>query len=64
MTASQEPVIRCPYCRFGDQFRTMMLRSEGWLQCESCGHNAMPLDPEFRCACLKCKGSQWERTKK
>ena len=25
----------------------MITRAEGWLQYESCGHNAMPLDPEF-----------------
>jgi Zn finger protein HypA/HybF involved in hydrogenase expression len=33
----------------------MIMRVEGWLQCENCGHNAMPLDPEFQCACSKCE---------
>jgi len=32
----------------------MTTRIEGWLQCENCGHNAMPLDPEFRCTCSRC----------
>src|SRR5215831_7702586 len=51
------PIIRCPYCRAGNEFRTMLERAEGWLQCDSCGHNAMPLDPEFRCTCSKCDAS-------
>jgi hypothetical protein len=50
--------IRCPYCRIGDEFRPMLNRVEGWLRCESCGHDAMPLDPEFRCACSNCDASQ------
>jgi Zn finger protein HypA/HybF involved in hydrogenase expression len=53
MPNSAEP-IRCPYCRDGNEFRLLVTRTEGWLQCESCGHNAMPLDPEFKCACSKC----------
>jgi len=36
----------------------MVTRAEGWLQCESCGHNAMRSDPEFKCACSKCDASQ------
>jgi len=36
----------------------MAIRIEGWLRCESCGHNVMPFDPEFRCACSKCDPSQ------
>ena len=50
--------IRCPYCAVGDEFRPMATRAEGWLYCESCGHNAMPLDPEFRCVCSRCEASQ------
>lgn len=49
-----ERIIRCPYCRIGDEFRPMAIRVEGWLQCDNCGHNAMPLDPEFKCSCSKC----------
>lgn len=58
MSDRTTPVIRCPYCRVGNEFRQMTTRVEGWLQCENCGHNAMPLDPEFRCTCEKCAGSQ------
>src|SRR5437879_6846596 len=44
-------ILRCAYCRFGNEFRTMKMRAQGWFQCESCGHNAVPLDPEFKCTC-------------
>jgi DNA-directed RNA polymerase subunit RPC12/RpoP len=46
------PTIRCPYC--GSKFRPMVVRIEGWLQCENCGHNAMPQDPDFECVCASC----------
>jgi hypothetical protein len=36
----------------------MVMRVEGWLQCETCGHNGMPLDPEFKCTCSKCATSK------
>ena len=49
---------RCPYCSVGTEFRPMTTRIEGWLHCETCGHNAMPLDPEFRCTCSKCEAPQ------
>ena len=51
-------IIRCPYCRLGNEFRLMITPAEGWLFCEGCGHNAMPQDPDFKCTCLKCKHSQ------
>lgn len=35
----------------------MAQRIEGWLQCETCGHDAMPLDPDFKCTCAKCTAS-------
>jgi len=54
-------VIRCPYCRVESEFRRLQERVEGWLQCDSCGHNAMPLDPEFRCSCSKCEASRAAR---
>jgi hypothetical protein len=53
-----EPIIRCPYCRVEHEFCPMTERIERWFQCQSCGHNAMPLDPEFKCACSKCATSQ------
>jgi hypothetical protein len=46
-----EPIIRCPYCNVGNVFRPMLERIEGWFRCDICGHNAMPLDSEFTCAC-------------
>jgi hypothetical protein len=51
-----EPILRCAYCRLGNEFRPLIIRAEGWLQCESCGHNAMPLDPAFKCKCASCEG--------
>lgn len=35
----------------------MVVRIEGWFQCENCGHNATPLDPDFQCACARCAAS-------
>jgi hypothetical protein len=55
---SAELIIRCPYCNVADEFRAMEERAEGWFRCDSCGHDVMPLDPEFRCGCLKCAASQ------
>jgi len=55
------PIIRCPYCQVGNEFLTMLERVEGWFQCDICGHNAMPLDPEFRCSCSKCAASRSPR---
>jgi hypothetical protein len=46
---------RCAYCRLGNDFRPMIMRAEGWCQCEGCGHNAMPLDLDFRCTCANCE---------
>jgi hypothetical protein len=42
----------------GNEFRPLMMRAEGWFQCEGCGHNAMPLDPEFRCTCGNCEQTE------
>jgi hypothetical protein len=53
-----EPIIRCLYCNLGNVFRPMVERVEGWFRCDICGHNVMPLDPEFTCACSKCDASQ------
>jgi hypothetical protein len=57
-----ESITRCPYCSVENDFRAMAQRTEGWLQCETCGHNAMTLDPDFRCVCSKCKTSQKYRS--
>jgi hypothetical protein len=51
------PIIPCPYCKVDNVFRPMIERVEGWFRCDICGHNAMPLDPEFMCACSKCDAS-------
>lgn len=37
MPHSGEAIIRCPYCRLKEEFRPMVVRTEGWLRCESCG---------------------------
>src|SRR5438105_593976 len=55
MPMQAEPILRCAYCRLGSDFHPMIIRAEGWFQCESCGHNAMPLDPEFKCTCASCE---------
>jgi hypothetical protein len=54
---THEAILRCAYCRLGNEFRPMIMRAEGWCQCEGCGHNAMPLDPEFRCTCAIAKAA-------
>jgi hypothetical protein len=58
MANRAEPIIRCPYCKVENEFRLMTERIEGWYRCEICGHNVMPLDPEFKCACSQCDASQ------
>ena len=61
MATRGKRAMRCPHCRVGNEFHLMIEDGQGWFRCESCGHNAMPLDPEFRCACSKC--SAWEPPK-
>ena len=61
ITNRAEPIIRCPYCKVANEFRPMAERIEGWFRCENCGHNAMPLDAEFKCASSKCTASQSHR---
>jgi hypothetical protein len=61
MPKRSERAIRCPHCRAGNEFLPMVEHRQGWFRCESCGHNAMTLDPEFRCACSKCNA--WEGQK-
>ncbi len=52
---THEPIVRCAYCRLGNEFRPMIIHAEGWFRCQGCGHNAMPLDPEFKCTCASCE---------
>jgi len=58
MTNRAEPIARCPYCKAANEFRPMAERIAGWFRCKSCGHNAMPLGPEFKCVCSKCATSR------
>jgi hypothetical protein len=51
-------IVRCPHCRIGSEFRPMIERIQGWFRCESCGHNAMPHDPDFQCTCTRCSLSR------
>jgi len=30
---THEPILRCAYCKLGNEFRPMTMRAEGWLQC-------------------------------
>ena len=55
---THEVILRCAYCRLGNEFSPMIIRAEGWSQCESCGHNAMPLDAEVRCTCGNCEQTE------
>lgn len=57
MPSRTEPAIRCPHCRAGNEFCPMVEHTQGRFRCRSCGHNAVPLDPGFRCACSQCKAS-------
>ena len=50
-----EESVRCPYCVFGDEFRPMLRRAEGWFICELCYHVVLPDDPGFRCAGENCQ---------
>lgn len=61
MSERTVPTIRCPYCTVGHEFRRMGERVEGWFRCDGCGHNAMPLDPDFRCTCANCTTSKSPR---
>ena len=56
-----EPAFQCPHCRVANEFRPMVEHMQGWFRCDRCGHNAMPLDPEFRCACSKCHASDEQK---
>lgn len=46
--------FRCPYCVTDGEFRLMVMAANGHYQCEGCGHEIVPTEPEFKCECSKC----------
>jgi len=53
------PIVRCPYCVLGSEFRPMFRRSKfrrsKKFVCVACGHSALPDVPYSKCACPKCQ---------
>jgi hypothetical protein len=49
------PVIRCPYCVFGDNFMEMVAHLDGRMICRKCGHVVKTWDAGSKCACPKCR---------
>jgi len=49
-----DPVVRCPYCVVGNDFREMVAHLDGRLVCAMCGHLSKLQDRNFRCTCAKC----------
>jgi len=49
-----ESVVRCPYCVFGLEFRSMVAHLDGRHICSHCGHIACPGNPTYECRCAKC----------
>jgi len=47
------PIVRCPYCVSGDEFRPMVALGDGRFACK-CGHLSIPSDEKFKCACWNC----------
>ena len=54
---SGERVTRCPFCVEAGEFKAMaeVHSAEGHI-CARCGHMAVPSNPLFECACVKCVG--------
>src|SRR5438128_239200 len=48
------PVIRCPYCALGYEFKLMRNMPNGTYLCDRCGHMTCPDDETFTCSCRKC----------
>jgi len=50
------PVMRCPYCVEGRNFKVMIGQrgSEPWYMCARCGHLTWSSNPFFKCTCAKC----------
>ena len=47
-------ILRRPYCVLGDKFRPLIVRENGVLVCNSCGHSMSPGDENNHCGCYKC----------
>ena len=59
LEASHEPrlpVMRCPYCIEGGNFKVMIGRGglETLYICARCGHKTLPTSPLSKCTCVKC----------
>jgi DNA-directed RNA polymerase subunit RPC12/RpoP len=54
--SSRRPVIRCPYCTEGGNFKAMIGQgdTETRFMCPQCGHLDLLNDPTFKCICAKC----------
>jgi ribosomal protein S27AE len=49
-----QPVVRCPYCTLGEEFRPMVTHVDGRFICGKCGHTTSPLEKFYECRCFKC----------
>lgn len=49
-------LVRCPYCTEAGAFKTMAPAEDGDRHCcARCGHTALVTNPQFECACAKCR---------
>jgi predicted RNA-binding Zn-ribbon protein involved in translation (DUF1610 family) len=48
------PIVRCPYCVLGGEFRPMFRRAKKYI-CLGCGHHTLPGALYSKCACPKCQ---------
>src|ERR1700730_4727215 len=49
------PIIRCPYCVEGGQFKVMVAQTrEDCFTCARCNHTTMPSNNRFPCTCPNC----------
>ena len=49
-----QPVVRCPYCALGEEFRPMVAHLDGRFICGTCGHSTSPQQKSYECRCFKC----------
>jgi hypothetical protein len=49
-----QPVVRCPYCALGEEFRPMVAHVDGRFTCSKCGHTTSPREKFYQCRCFKC----------
>jgi redox-regulated HSP33 family molecular chaperone len=47
--------VHCSYCITAYGFRRMVPSTHGEYVCPLCGHLAEPRNPEFHCACARCR---------